>query len=1424
MADRVIQIIIETNDKTGGSLGKIQQSLMALDKAVNKIHNKLRAFATQKLSATISLIDRVTTPGSRINSFLKSLANKVYNISMRVNDSALGKIRQIEATLMKLAARAWTIGINVRDNVTGKIRGLTDGLLMGVGGLGVGMLGTAGIGYGVVNAAQSYMDFEKQMSRVQAVRGLTKESEDMIALTEKAKELGATTAWTRSEAAQAMYYQAMAGWSVPQILAATPAIMNLASAGGTDLATTSDIVTDSLTGFHVNANETYRDSAGRVVNAAEHYADVMAATVTNSNTDIAQLGEALKYSSNVIGAMYSDKDIQTRFAAIEDAMTMTGLMANAGIKGSMAGTSTRAVFSRFGSMNRNAKFALDALGVDFTDKNTGEVRRIRDIMKDLNQRFTEGVSPEHLLQFAEEMSGEKIHADTRRKLTSFLEQTQKNGGKMTGADMLKMSSMLAGQEAMSGFLAAITGDWDKLAGAIENAHGKAKEMADIQLDNLAGDLTILGSAWDAFQQSFFEGQAGEGLRNFVQNLTEIISRANNLFKDGIEISDFGKIIFDVIDRLKNKFLELDGIGSILAGGALIAGLMRIGSTVQKVIGYFKTLKSLEIGQRLGAAATGATSATSRSGLSGGQSVGTMHVTAGVVNVNGKVTGSAGGKGVGNTSIIDRYNREKERIRGTGTPPPSATSTMKSAALGGAAFAGIFGLLDVFNAKSISQERNTEASSLVTVAQREYSELLQRGNASQEEILQATNKIREAQTSQAAIAQENQKYESETLAGATGAVLGTALGSALGSFIGPMGTMLGGIVGGIIGDKTGRLATEIETPLTQNAPPSTVSQKLIEGKVAEQIGTPVSKHTGAFSEIENLGWTGKGSLSYMTDTRKGQNFFGYSGEDILSGYNGKSYEPPSSLESMPELKNVVYNTERKKRVIEDNLAAYAAETEQLKAETKQRQQSSWLKGSGRWSGETYQQQFDAMQAGKAARESTTAHYQEQHKQQFKPLESLGEFFDSLLFSKASAAELTPEQLTQQAAMERREVSSPTTLESIDTSSMTEQLFSDMDSLSEGIGELFSGIGDTITESLSNAFESVGEIFSGLIESISENLSGAFEGIGEYFSEFGASIMENLSPSIESVSEIFSGFGEVIMESLSSAFEGIGEFFSNFGSVISEGLSAAIEIASEIFSTFGEMLSSGLSAAQSAAESALSAIGSAFTSAKDMIQSAWAELPSFFAGIFDGLGGVAASAGAAIYSGLTSVIGAVIGAWQSAASTVSGIISSISAMASSAASMIPSFGGLGGVGKAEGGFVSSETHFFAGEHGPEVVIPLSVSKRARALDLFEQTAAILGGDASIPMDDSLAGELPELEDTSPTGTATLDGDAPITAVNSSNNSVTISLGGVNVTFTISDAESPQEVMETIKENLEELADRIGGQLAIKIGDCFGNMALE
>ena len=156
-------------------------------------------------------------------------------------------------------------------------------------------------------------------------------------------------------------------------------------------------------------------------------------------------------------------------------------------------------------------------------------------------------------------------------------------------------------------------------------------------------------------------------------------------------------------------------------------------------------------------------------------------------------------------------------------------------------------------------------------------------------------------------------------------------------------------------------------------------------------------------------------------------------------------------------------------------------------------------------------------------------------------------------------------------------------------------------------------------------------------------------------------------------------------------------------------------------------------------------------------------------------------------------------------------------------LPSFGG-GGAGFAEGGFVTSETHFFAGEHGPEVIIPLSSEKRSRALELFEQTAAILGGEAALPSNDYAADNIPVLS--SGGCIPSIEPDiavSPPKQQGSSSTSSNISLGGFNATFNVS-GDNPREIVQTIKDNLSELAEHFMAEMSIKIGDCYENMALE
>lgn len=1226
MADRTIEIIVDIADKTGGKLRGIQSDLLAMDKVAQRLSNRFKSLAATKYQATLQLIDRVTEPGNRINNLLKRIAGKTYRVLLHLNDSALGKIRQVETLLMRIAGKAWTIGLNVRDSATKKLNGLMSGAMMGAG-MFMPVAGMAGVGFGAANAIRAYAGFEQQMSKVQAIRQLSKDSQDMKDLYKLAKDLGASTAWTRQQVGEAMYYQALAGWSTQNILKATPHMLNLASAGGMDLGSASDLVTDAMTAFGLQATNTYTNARGKSYDMAEYFVDMLAKLQASSNTDLYQAREAIKYGAPTIGTMFANVEgqegVQLRTEAARQMMIMTGLMANAGIKGSMAGTGINTLFNRLAGENRNTHFAERLLGLEHAEN--GNMLMPLDFIKGFQRKIKEGMSVDDFMQVAEELAGEKIHADTRRKLDSTIESALKNGGKLGSADVMKMGSMLAGLENMPKILAMVFQDIDALEAKMTDVEGTAGGMANTMLDNLAGSFTILGSAWDAFQQSFLEGQAGDGLRNFVDALTQVISRATKLFEDGIQFADIGKIIGDVIGRLKNKFLELDGIGSVLAGGALMAGLLKVGSVAQRTIGYFKALKGLQVGQMLG-------TTTTAGGLSAAQKVGTMNVSAGVVNVNGKVGGTGGGFGGGGSgsgrsrqrqrmpdfwaspekaraqAIMANYQSAKDFIRGEKASLAAErkffnaerVANMRGAFGSGAAFAGIFSLLDIMNVKAANAER----------------------------LAAATDENR------AQVIRENRQAEWEASVGGLGAVVGAGLGAALGSMAGPMGTMIGGIVGGMIGEKLGislgDKGAEDEQPpqpknaFAENAPPS--------------VETPGS--WGAFQRMQD-----EGSYSHLKGIREAQI----------------------------------------RRQQQD-----AQEREQIRRE----------------------QEVDKKYAGR------DAWFKQNHLEQFNP-------------------------------------------------------FNQQDG----------GAFDYYREQAEHMKEFFG---------------------GHDFSSFGTRAEAGTPTEAQLATE-----GQVALPPIAPPeTSALDEWITGLEAQLTEGLTSIAEGAGEIFSGLSETISAGLDAASSAASSALESIQSAFTTAKESVQTAWGELPGFFDGVFSGLGGAASAAGSAIMSGLTSVIGAVIGAWESAASTISGIISSISSMASSI--HLPSFGG--GVGKAEGGFVSSETHFFAGEHGPEAIIPLAPSKRSRALELFERTAAILNGGTMNFGGDELGDEDAEI----------LGGTYSGGTSGGQSSGVQINLGGIQATFNVTGGNA-QETMQTIQENLFELADKVAARLAVTIDDIHHNQTL-
>lgn len=1364
MSGRTIEIDILLNDKTNGRIKGIQKDLQALDKQAERLNQRIKAVGLQKFAATLRLIDRVTEPASRINSLLKKIAGGTYRVTMRLNDSALAGIRKIESALLRISGRAYNIAVNVKGAAMNKLNGMMSGALMGAG-VFAPMAGMMGVGYGVGNAISSAASFEQQMSKVQAIRQLSKDSAEMKALTQQAKDLGMQTAWTRQQVGEAQYYQALAGWETPQILKATPHMLNLASAGGMDLGAASDMLTDAMTAFGLKATDQYTNAKGQAIDLPEYFADMFAKVQASSNTNLYQLQEATKYSASTIGTMFANiggqEGVQARTEAARQMLIMAGLMANAGIKGSMAGTGINTIFNRLAGENRNTHFAEKLLGLEHAAEN-GNMLMPLDFIKAFRNKIQGGMSVDDFMTVAEELSGEKIHADTRRKINSTIENALKNGGKLGSSDMLKIGSMMAGLENAPKLMAMVFQDIEALEAKMNNVEGTAGQMAETMLDNLAGSFTKLGSAWDAFQQDLFTGTAGDGLRNFVDALTEILTRANNLFKDGIQIADFGKIIGDVVGRLKDKAMELDGIGSLLAGGALVMGLKKIISLGQSALNVFKGVGAA------GATALGGAAAKGAAGAAAGMSVSTMNVKAGVVNLAGAVKGGYGYGGGGRGG----YGYGGGAAGAAASPMAAMLAAQKQ--------------LDKANAQLLSYQTKRDAKwgrvEQLFAAGKSDSQLAQaratarkfdetrylpalerqqaaqkalvaaRVNAYNEEIarqkqmialareqgqlqrssifagmksaaggaaafaglfslldvmsLKSANAERLAaapEDQRAQIMIENRKAEWEASVGGLGAVVGAAAGAALGSLAGPMGTMIGGIVGSAIGEKLGQYfgdkGAEREVARTSN-----VSQDEIRKRVA--------------------GYKPETPPDYSFGQKPVQTNFDEYG-DLLDAGRRMSH-------------NLATVTTATAKTIED----YGVALENELAAKKAAEDLAWAKSRDftfQWQGqnsafEYYQQRAAEMAANPA------------------------NFIQPKWGNVAHAAELNEEQMAQMAAMEGGTVASKvmapfemteagTPPEMPDITGVTEQIYSDLEALQEGVGEVFSGFGEQITEQLTVAFEGVGETFA--------------------------------------------TFGTTITEGLTSTFDGVNEMFATFGTTISEGLTTTFTGAGEQFAQFGTMISEGMMSAQTAAESSMTAIQTVFTTTKDTIQAAWGELPAFFANVFSGLGGAAAAAGAAIEAGLTAPIGSIIGAWQGAAAQISSIISSISAQAAAMPS-IPTGGG-NIPAHAEGGFITSPEFALIGERGAELILPLTDKERSH--ELLRQASGVLGLNSEE------------------------DGYSISSGGSGGSGSISISVGGVTVNFEINGSDSTN-VMEAIKENLQEIGDKVAAQISKSVGNVFQN----
>lgn len=369
----------------------------------------------------------------------------------------------------------------------------------------------AGITAGLKKIADAYkecidvsMEFGSTMSTVEALSGAN--AVQMQELTAKAKELGAQTSFTANQSAEAMTYMGMAGWDANDMLSGMNGMINLAAASGEDLALVSDIVTDNLTAFGLTAKDT------------AHFADVLAAAATNANTNVATMGETFSGAGAIAGALgYS----------IEDMAVGVGLMANAGVKGSVAGTALKNTFN--GLLN-GATLTADAFGeIEYSAVNAdGTIDEFSDAIIELRGYFEQ----------------------------------------MTEAERVQNAMAIAGQRGYNGLLAMINAsdeDFQSLTEKINNCSGAAQKMADTKLDNLQGDVTLLDSATDGLKMTIGELYNDE-LRELTQAGTQILTGINEFCEENPA----------VVKAIMAVGAE---IGVVIAGYTAFVGIKKVKNTI-----------------------------------------------------------------------------------------------------------------------------------------------------------------------------------------------------------------------------------------------------------------------------------------------------------------------------------------------------------------------------------------------------------------------------------------------------------------------------------------------------------------------------------------------------------------------------------------------------------------------------------------------------------------------------------------------------------------------------------------------------------------------------------------------------------------------------------------------------------------------------
>lgn len=582
-----IQTLSNEQKQNKNQLQQAEKAAQELNKEEKSLTDRLNDQKSKLADLKTEYANATATYGKNSDE-AKSLARQIQSLS--------GEIESEEKKLNKAEQEADKFDKTVKDvgETSEKASGGISAAAVAVGTF-VGNLASEVLSKSVdtlkqfaTSAVQTGSELNSKMSGVAATLGYTaeqlhnpttEEADNMAKLTAKAKEMGKTTAFSSSEAADALNFMAMAGWDAQKQLSAIKPVMNLASASGEELGTVSDIVTDSMTALGLKAEY------------AREYTDILAAASSNANTNVAMLGESFKYAAPIIGTMSKDEEQATKNT--KDLAIALGSMANAGIKGEQAGSALRNGIINLVKPTKQQAEAMKQLGLIATETNTvfddkaiekaqsnvadktADVTNKQIAYNDAVAKYGESSSKaqtalnnlqtaERHLEEAQEklqkaqqgtietVEGASVFTDEEGNMKSLGEMTdilrstlgdfnaeitdsegnlkdydtllaeaEQSEDGLTKAEQLKNAAIIFGKQNVAGMLALInasTEDYDKLTNAIYNSEGAAEEMAKVKLDNLAGDVTLLKSAFSGLQESLFD-DLDRPLRKIVQALT-----------------------------------------------------------------------------------------------------------------------------------------------------------------------------------------------------------------------------------------------------------------------------------------------------------------------------------------------------------------------------------------------------------------------------------------------------------------------------------------------------------------------------------------------------------------------------------------------------------------------------------------------------------------------------------------------------------------------------------------------------------------------------------------------------------------------------------------------------------------------------------------------------------------------------------------